>query len=63
MKSDVKEKEPIPSIPVFEEESELEITESIDFQQQNWLRYCGGVIRRSDTFDSLKHQYMSNYFM
>ena len=36
MKSDVKEKEPIPSIPVFEEESELEITESIDFQQQNW---------------------------
>lgn len=35
VKSDVKEKEPIPSIPVFEE-SELEITESIDFQQQNW---------------------------
>ena len=36
VKSDAKEKEPIPSIPVFEEESELEITESIDFQQQNW---------------------------
>ena len=36
VKSDVKKKEPIPSNPVFEEESEFEITESIDFQQWNW---------------------------